>query len=166
MPPGPTQVLATARPPLYGQSYPQNSRQPLLNPPDGNDYPGPIFSPDSPFNGGPPDGGEQAPLLPFNVTAEEAMTGRIMFGVGVNSRFGFGWHKSRSKRQNFDWTLYSPRVGENPQRQGLPRRRAAFLPGSHAGHQVCSGIGQLSGAIPVLIHRWPLGLSGYYYTRV
>ena len=100
-----TQPAPVQPAPQYGQAYPQNSRQPLLTAPNGDYSPGPIFAPDSPFNGGPPDGGEQAPLLDFSVLAEEAMTGRVMFGVGINSDSGLVGQATIDE-QNFDWSRF------------------------------------------------------------
>jgi outer membrane protein insertion porin family len=162
-----TQPAPVQPAPPYGQSYPQNSRQPLLNAPNGNYDPGPIFAPDSPFNGGQPDGPSldlQAPLLDFSVMAEEAMTGRIMFGVGINSDSGLVGQATIDE-QNFDWTRF-PTSWEDV-RNGTAFRgagqhfRLEAMPGTQVSRYSVSFQEPYLFNTPVA-----LGLSGFYYTRI
>ena len=159
-----TQPAPVQPAPQYGQAYPQNSRQPLLTAPNGDYSPGPIFAPDSPFNGGPPDGGEQAPLLDFSVLAEEAMTGRVMFGVGINSDSGLVGQATIDE-QNFDWSRF-PTSWEDI-RNGTALRgdgqhfRLEAMPGTQVSRYSVSFQDPYMFNTPVA-----LGLSGFYYDRI
>ena len=105
MPPAaPTQAAPVQPAPAYGQQMwsRQGPDQPV-NSPQGPTLPGPIFSENSPFRGGPPGGGTLAESLPFTVTTEEAMTGRLQLGVGINSDAGLVGSLTLDE-QNFDWT--------------------------------------------------------------
>jgi outer membrane protein insertion porin family len=161
-----TSQSATAQPsPQYAQQYPQNARQPLLNvDPNGNLYPGPIFDPNSPFNGGPADGGEQAIPLPMNVTAEEGMTGRVMLGVGVNSDSGLVGSATIDE-QNFDWTKF-PSSWEDIRngtafRGAGQRFRIEAVPGTSTSRYAVTFEEPYLFDMPVAF-----GLSGYYYNRI
>ena len=102
----PTQPAPAQPAPAYGQQmWPNQGQQRPVNSPEGPYVPGPIFSEDSPFRGGPPDGGEPARLLDFGVISQEAMTGRVMVGVGINSEAGLVGSVVLDE-QNFDWTRW------------------------------------------------------------
>jgi outer membrane protein insertion porin family len=161
----PTTQAATAQPsPQYAQQYPLNARQPLTVDPNGNLYPGPIFDPNSPFNGGPPDGGEQAVPLPFSVGAEEAMTGRIMLGVGVNSDSGLVGSATIDE-QNFDWTRF-PNSWEEIRngtafRGAGQRMRIEAVPGTSTSRYAVTFEEPYMFNMPIT-----LGLSAYFYNRI
>ena len=92
--------------PAYGQQmWPSRAPQRPVDSPDGPYMPGPIFSEDSPFRDAPPDGADPASLLPFKIAAQEAMTGRVMVGVGINSEAGLVGSVVLDE-QNFDWTRW------------------------------------------------------------
>jgi outer membrane protein insertion porin family len=83
---------------IPGYGAPANG--PLMNgagPPPLGGYgsQGDLFSPDSPFN--------EPPLyVPIQVNVQETQTGRLMFGVGVNSNAGLIGNVVIDE-QNFDW---------------------------------------------------------------
>ena len=133
--------------------------------------PGPIFSESSPFRGGPPGGGTLAEPLPFNVGAEEAMTGRLQLGVGVNSDAGLVGSLILDE-QNFDWTRF-PTSWEDI-RNGTAFRGA----GQRFRIQAMPGIATIAGTQPaqqysvtfqdpyIFDTQVSLGLSGFYYNRI
>ena len=91
-----------------------------------------IFSEDSPFLGGQPDEDFTRPL-PLDVIAQETQTGRLMFGVGINSDAGLVGSIVIDE-QNFDWTRY-PRSWEEIRnatawRGAGQRLRIEAIPGS------------------------------------
>jgi outer membrane protein insertion porin family len=167
----PTQLLpaqpAPAQPaPAYGQQqWPtQPGTQRPVETPQGPYAPGPIFNPSSPFYDGPPDGGDLGPPpLPFDIRTEEAMTGRLMFSVGVNSDAGLLGSITLDE-QNFDWTKF-PSSWEDI-RNGTAWRGAGqrFRIQASPGTQVQQYMVNFED--PYLFHtQVTLGLSGYYYTR-
>ena len=99
--PGPAAPTAPAPP--YGNNTGQTPRADQRVAATPNDYvPGLILGEDSPFRGGPPDGDLTRPL-DIDVLSKEAMTGRLMFGVGVNSDAGLVG-SIMLEEQNFDWS--------------------------------------------------------------
>ena len=154
-------------PPAYGQQMwptPAVPQRPVDSP-QGPYVPGPIFSENSPFRDGPPDGGEPPGRSPFNVTAEEAMTGRLMFGVGVNSDAGLVGSVVLDE-QNFDWTRF-PTSWEDI-RNGTAWRGAGqrFRMRGRARHRKLQRY-MVSFQEPYLFDTpVSLGLSGYYYNRI
>ena len=102
--------------------------------------------------------------LRYTVTAEEAMTGRLMFGVGVNSDAGLVGTITLDE-QNFDWTRF-PNSWEDI-RNGTAWRGA----GQHLQLQAMPGtqVQRYSASFqePYLFNTpVALGLSGFYYTRI
>ncbi len=159
--------------PPYAQSYPQNANQPLLNLPNGA-YPGPIFDPNSPFNGGPADGALQAPFLNFQVLAEEAMTGRVMVGFGINSDAGLVGQLTLDE-QNFDWSRFPTSwedIANGTAFRGAGQHfRIDAMPGIPLGGTLGArypSVSQYSVTFqePYLFDTLVgLGLSGFYYER-
>ena len=142
----------------------QNVPQRPVDSPQGPYLPGPIFSESSPFRDGPPDGGEFARPLPFSVAAEETMTGRLMFGVGVNSDAGLVGSIVLDE-QNFDWTRF-PNSWEDIRnatawRGAGQRFRLEAAPGTQVSRYSVTFEEPYLFNTPVA-----LGLSGYYYTRI
>ncbi len=166
-----TQSAPAPSAPAYGQAWPSQAPQRPVDTPDGQYSPGPIFSENSPFRGGPPDGGEPAPLLDFGVRAQEAMTGRIMVGVGVNSDSGLVGSVVLDE-QNFDWSRW-PTSWEDI-RNGTAWRGA----GQRFRIEAAPGIATATTTSPVSRYmitfqdpfvfntQVSLGLSGYYYNRI
>ena len=168
----PTQLLpsqpASVQPaPAYGQQqWPtQPGTQRPVDTPRGPYVPGPIFNQSSPFYDGSPDGGGLSTQpLPFNITTEEAMTGRLMFSVGVNSDAGLLGSITLDE-QNFDWTKF-PSSWEDI-RNGTAFRGAGqrFRLQASPGTQIQQYM--INFEDPYLLHtQVTLGLSGYYYTRI
>jgi outer membrane protein insertion porin family len=151
--------------PPYGQMIrPRSGPERPIDSPAGPYYPGPIFSEGSPFNDGPPDGGESARPLPFGVTAEETMTGRLMFGVGINSDAGLVGQIVIDE-QNFDWTRF-PRSWEDIRnatawRGAGQRMRIEAVPGTQVQRYMINFQEPYLFNTPV-----SMGLSGYYYNRI
>ena len=92
--------------------------------------------------------------LPFTVGAEETMTGRLMFGVGVNSDAGLVGSIVLDE-QNFDWTRF-PNSWEDIRnatawRGAGQRFRLEAVPGT----QVSRYIGHLSKSRTCSTRRWP-----------
>ena len=101
-----TQAAPVQPAPAYGQQmWPTQGPDRPVQSPQGPYVPGPIFSESSPFRDGPPDGSTLAQPLPFGVNVEETMTGRLMFGVGINSDAGLVGQIVLDE-QNFDWTRF------------------------------------------------------------
>jgi outer membrane protein insertion porin family len=151
--------------PQYGQMIrPRSGPERPIDSPAGPYYPGPIFSETSPFNDGPPDGGESARPLPFGVTAEETMTGRLMFGVGINSDAGLVGQIVIDE-QNFDWRRF-PRSWEDIRnatawRGAGQRMRIEAVPGTQVQRYMINFQEPYLFNTPV-----SMGLSGYYYNRI
>ena len=152
--------------PQYAQNWPrQNGPERPADSPDGPYMPGPIFSESSPFRDGPPDGGTTPPrALDFTARAEETMTGRLMFGVGVNSDAGLVGSVVLDE-QNFDWTRF-PNSWEDVKngiawRGAGQRFRMEAAPGTSTQRYL------VSFQEPFLFgSQYSLGLSGYYYSRI
>ena len=157
MPPGPAYVAQ--------QMWPRQGPDRPVVTPDGQYMPGPIFSESSPFRDGPPYGGDLAQPLPVTISTEEAMTGRLMFGVGVNSDAGLVGTISLDE-QNFDWT--PPPTSWEDIRNGTAWRGAGQQLQLQAmpGTQVAAVHGQLPAIRICSTRNVSLGLSGYYYTRI
>jgi outer membrane protein insertion porin family len=151
--------------PAYGQDlWPRQGgpEQPVYGP-QGPYQPGPIFNESSPFRDGPPTGDLAAPL-PFNVTADEAMTGRLMFGVGINSDAGLVGSIVLDE-QNFDWTRF-PTSWEDVRnatafRGAGQRFRLEAMPGTQVQRYAATFQEPYLFNTPVA-----LSLSGFYFTRI
>ncbi len=161
-----TQAVPAQPTPSYGQSTwpPQSGLAPPIASPEGPYVPSPLFNETSPFSGGPPYGGEPARTLPFSVLANEAMTGRLMMGVGINSDAGLVGQIILDE-QNFDWTAL-PRSWEDI-RNGSAFRgngqqlRIEAMPGTQLQNY------SVTFRDPYLLDtQVGLGLSGFYYTRI
>ncbi len=159
-----TQSAPVQPAPAYGnQMWPRQGPTRLVDSPEGPYVPGPIFDESSPFRGGPPDGGDTLRTLDFEVLAHEAMTGRMMFGVGVNSDAGLVGQIVLDE-QNFDWTRF-PRSWEDIRnatafRGAGQRFRLEAVPGTQLQRYM------INFQDPYLLgSNISLGLSGYYYNR-
>jgi len=121
-----------------------------------------IYSEDSPFFGGGPD---EDPLrdLDLRVQAMETTTGRLMFGVGVNSDAGLVGSVVVHE-QNFDWTRF-PRSFEDVRNATAWRGagqdfRLELVPGTLVQRYM------INFREPYLMDTAiSLGLSGFYYDR-
>lgn len=158
-------------------------RQPLPapNPPNGIPQPPPEGIPPGPMvpgtpgqptlapNGEPmlPGVGQQdwtqEPIQDFDVYVEETETGRIMFGVGVNSDAGVVGNIVIDE-QNFDWrrpgTSFESWRNGTAFRGGGQRFRIEASPGSQVSRYV------VNWTDPYFMDTWnSLGLSGSYYER-
>jgi len=140
--PPPTPEVIPGRPVLFPNGIPDDFVNPFPGPPPGPD-------PDNP--------------IPLDVIVEETMTGRLMFGVGVNSDAGLTGQVVVDE-QNFDWRRF-PRSFEDFRngtafRGGGQRLRLEALPGNFL--QRYSADFQE----PYLFDtRVSMGLSGYYFQR-
>ncbi|MHC4179966.1 MAG: BamA/OMP85 family outer membrane protein, partial [Planctomycetota bacterium] len=121
-----------------------------------------IFREDSPFLGGPPDGGVTREIDIFP-TLRETQTGRLMLGAGINSDLGFVGSFVIDE-QNFDWTRF-PGSWEDVRnatawRGAGQRFRLEAVPGTQVQRYM------LNFQEPYLMDTAvSLGLSGYYYDR-
>jgi len=150
-------------PAYVAQRYPRVGPDKPVETPQGQYVPGPLFSEGSPFLGGPPEGGLGQPL-PVTVGVTEAMTGRLMFGAGVNSDAGVVGTITLDE-QNFDWTR--PPTSWEDIRNGTAWRgdgqrfQLQAMPGSQVQRY------SVSFQEPYLFDtRVALGLSGFYFTRI
>ena len=125
--------------------------------------PGPIFGEDSPFRDAPPDI-DPTRINPLKVTTEDTMTGRIMFGVGVNSDAGVVG-QVLLEEQNFDWTRW-PSSWQDIQdgtafRGAGERFRIEAVPGTEVQRYA------ISFEEPYVFgSQVQMGLSGFYYERI
>ncbi len=150
----------------YGQQqWPTQSGTPQrpVDSPEGGYIPGPIFNQNSFFNDGPPDGGDFARPVPFGINANETMTGRLMFGVGVNSDSGLVGSVVLDE-QNFDWTRF-PQSWEDVRnatawRGAGQRFRMEAVPGTSTSRYAVTFQEPYLFNTPVA-----LGLNGYFYQR-
>ena len=155
----------TQRAPEYvAQRWPRQGGTRPVDSPDGPYVPGLILGESSPFIGGPPDSsGDILRTLDFEVLAHEAMTGRMMFGVGVNSDAGMVGQIVLDE-QNFDWSRF-PRSWEDIRnatafRGAGQRFRLEAVPGTQLQRYM------INFRDPYLFgSNISLGLSGYYYNR-
>jgi outer membrane protein insertion porin family len=172
-PPSPPTQAAPVQPaPAYGQQmWPTPVPQRPVDSPQGPYDPLPIFGENSPFRGGPADGGNEPPtLLPFGVTTQEAMTGRLMVGVGINSDAGLVGSVVLDE-QNFDWTKFPTSWEEI--RNGTAWRGA----GQRFNVSLTPGIATTPGTAPLQQYmvtfenpyifdtQVSMGLRGEYYNR-
>jgi len=162
--PGPQPVPVQPAPP-----YAQAPSGPLPPSPGGAPWRPPrppandgLFSPDSPYISGPEDEAYTRPL-DLRVLADETQTGRLMFGVGVNSDAGLIGSLVIDE-QNFDWTRF-PRSFEDIRnatawRGAGQRFRMEAVPGTQVQRYL------ISFQEPYLLDTAVgLGLSGFYYDR-
>jgi outer membrane protein insertion porin family len=118
--------------------------------------------------------GEPLRPLPLKTIAEETQTGRLMFGVGVNSEAGLVGSIVLDE-QNFDWTR-TPTSWEDI-RSGWAWRgageqfRLELMPGTEVQRYMLTFrepyLGLPDGT-PILLDGKPvgLGLNGFYYERI
>ncbi len=163
--PGPSLGTATTpSAPIYG-SQPPSAGQPyaggsVMQPPRPADAG--LFGPDSPYLTAPGDEELTRPL-PLRVVAEETQTGRLMFGVGVNSDAGLVGSVVIDE-QNFDWTRF-PRSWEDIRnatawRGAGQRFRVEAIPGTLVQRYM------FNFQEPYFLDTAVgLGLSAYYYDR-
>ena len=169
-----SESLGTTRPPASAPMVPVRPNPAYANPavPRGAYVPrrqtpvdealnGGIFSEDSPFRGGAP--GEPTRLLPLEITAPETQTGRLMFGVGINSDAGL-IGSIVVDEQNFDWTRW-PRGWQDVRNQtafrGAGQRfRLEAIPGTEVQRYMINFQEPYFRNTDV-----SLGLSGFYYDR-
>ncbi|MEN6449091.1 MAG: POTRA domain-containing protein [Thermoguttaceae bacterium] len=150
--------------PAYGQQLaPTQAPQRAIDSPEGPYLPGPIFSENSPFRDGAPDGGETADPLTIRIAAQEAMTGRLMFGVGVNSDAGLVGQIVMDE-QNFDPfrfpTSWDQVRNGTAWRGGGKRLRIEAVPGTQLQRYM------IDYQDPFLFDtQVSMGLSGYFYNR-
>ena len=122
-----------------------------------------LFGDASPYMVPTPDG-EPLRDLPLTIRTEETQTGRLMFGVGVNSEAGVVGSIVLDE-QNFDWTRV-PSSWEDVRngtafRGAGQRFRAEAVPGSQVQRYM------ISFQEPYLMDTAVgLGLSGFYYDRI
>jgi outer membrane protein insertion porin family len=112
--------------------------------------------------------------LPLGFISEETQTGRLMFGVGVNSEAGLVGQIVLDE-QNFDWTRWP--TGWEDIRNGTAWRgagehfRVELVPGTQVQRYMVSFqepyLGMPDGT-PILLDGRPvgLGLNGFYYERI
>jgi len=118
--------------------------------------------------------GEPLRDLPITTRAEETQTGRLMFGVGVNSEAGLVGSIILDE-QNFDWTR--PATDWEDIRNGTAWRgagerfRVELVPGTQVQRYMVTFqepyLGMPDGT-PILLDGKPvgLGLNGFYYDRI
>ena len=137
----------------------------VLPTPQGYDNPGELFpgSQPQPQPFGNPADLEPTIEVPLDVYVEETQTGRLMFGVGVNSNAGLVGQITLDE-QNFDWRRWPRSWAEI--RNGTAWRgsgqhfRIEAMPGTLVQRYM------VSFTEPYLFDTQnSLGLSGYYYTR-
>ncbi|HUT11438.1 MAG TPA: POTRA domain-containing protein [Thermoguttaceae bacterium] len=123
-----------------------------------------IFSENSPFFGGPATGDMEPTVpLPFDVIAHETQTGRLMFGVGVNSDAGLVGSLVIDE-QNFNWARW-PNSWEDIRnatafRGAGQRLRLEAVPGTLVQRYM------FTWQDPYFMHtQVGLGVSGYFYDR-
>jgi outer membrane protein insertion porin family len=159
------QAAPVAPSPAYGNDqWPSNAPQRMVPSPEGNYLPGPVFSENSPFRDGPPDGGPNPRSIDVGVNVEEAMTGRLMFGVGVNSDAGLVGSIVLDE-QNFDWTRF-PSSWEDIRnasawRGAGQRFRLEAVPGTQVQRYMVTFTEPFMFGTQV-----SNSLSGYYYNRI
>ncbi len=151
-------------PPGYvAPMWPRQGPQQTVDTPEGSYVPGPIFGEDSPFRDAPPDI-DPTRINPLKVTTEDTMTGRIMFGVGVNSDAGVVG-QVLLEEQNFDWTRW-PSSWQDIQdgtafRGAGERFRIEAVPGTEVQRYA------ISFEEPYVFgSQVQMGLSGFYYERI
>ncbi len=151
--------------PAYG-----NDMTPGIGPPreivspNGVATPSPVFNQNSPIWGGQPDPVPPLRSLDLNIRTEETMTGRLMFGVGVNSDAGLVGSVVLDE-QNFDWTRIPSsweEVRNSTAFRGAGQRfRIEAVPGTTVQRYA------VTFQEPYLFDsQVSLGLSGYFYNRI
>ncbi|MCE5303234.1 MAG: BamA/TamA family outer membrane protein [Planctomycetaceae bacterium] len=162
-----TQSAPAQTSPSYGQPlWPRTGGGPQhpVESPQGPYVPGPIFSESSPFRGAPLGGGEDLRDLPITIRANEAMTGRIMVGAGINSEAGLVGSVILDE-QNFDWTRWPTSWEEirngTAWRGAGQRFRIDASPGTETSNYAVTYQDPF-----VLNTQWSLGLSGFWNTRI
>ena len=112
----------------------------------------------------PPPTGEPLRDLPVRISPEETQTGRLMFGVGVNSDAGLVGNITLDE-QNFDWTKVPTSwedVVEGRAFRGAGERfRLELVPGTQVQRYMVSFTEPYLDNRPV-----SLGLSGFFYQRI
>lgn len=149
--------------PSYGQAAPPPSSdgQPFYNPNYNQTQPPPIVG----FDGNPimRDQPEPEKFIPLDAFVEETQTGRIMFGVGVNSDAGLVGSIVIDE-QNFDWkrvpTSFEDFRNGTAFRGGGQRFRIEAAPGTQVQRYMFNFQEPYLFDTPV-----SFGLSGFYYQR-
>ncbi|MGA7698228.1 MAG: BamA/TamA family outer membrane protein [Thermoguttaceae bacterium] len=163
-PPAPPAAPVTPSPKVGNDQWPRQGPERVVNGPNGPYVPGPIFGENSPFRDGPPDGGPPPRPLGINISTEETMTGRLMFGVGINSDAGLVGQVVLDE-QNFDWTRF-PTSWEDVRdatawRGAGQRLRIQAMPGTQVqNYSVTFQEPYMFGS------QVSMSLSGYYYNRI
>jgi outer membrane protein insertion porin family len=160
----PTQVAPATPAAPYGNDFAprQGPDRPVAGP-NGAYAPGPIFSENSPFRDGPPNG-EPARPLGINIRTEETMTGRLMFGVGINSDAGVVGQVILDE-QNFNWARW-PTSWEDVRnatafRGAGQRFRLEAMPGTQVQRYA------INFQEPFMFgSQVSMSLGGFYYNRI
>ena len=102
--------------------------------------------------------------LPIRISPEETQTGRLMFGVGVNSDAGLVGNITLDE-QNFDWrqvpTSWEDIMEGRAFRGAGEQFRLELVPGTQVQRYIISFTEPYLNNQPV-----SLGLSGFYYQRI
>jgi outer membrane protein insertion porin family len=141
-----------------GAGAPPGGLPPGAGPPPLGGYgsQGDLFSPDSPFN--------QPPLpVPITVGVQEGQTGKLMFGLGVNSNAGLIGNVTIDE-QNFDWrkvpTSWEEVRNATAFRGGGQQLRISAMPGT-----VYSQYGVTFREPYLWDTKINFGIDGYYFNR-
>ncbi len=141
----------------------QGPERPVAGP-NGAYVPGPIFSENSVFRDNPPDAGPPPRPLTINISTEETMTGRLMFGVGINSDAGLVGQVVLDE-QNFNWarlpTSWEDIADGTAWRGAGQRLRIQAMPGTQVQNY------SVNFTEPYMFGtQVSLQLGGYYYNRI
>ena len=141
----------------------QGPERPVAGP-NGAYVPGPIFSENSLFRDNPPDAGPPPRPLTINISTEETMTGRLMFGVGINSDAGLVGQVVLDE-QNFNWarlpTSWEDIADATAWRGAGQRLRIQAMPGTQVQNY------SVNFTEPYMFGtQVSLQLGGYYYNRI
>jgi outer membrane protein insertion porin family len=161
---GPPAAPVAPSPPIGNDQWPRQGPERAVVGPEGAYVPGPVFGENSPFRDGPPDGGPPPRPLAINISTEETMTGRLMFGVGVNSDAGLVGSVVLDE-QNFDWTKF-PTSWEDVRngtawRGAGQRFRLEAVPGTQVQRYMVTFQEPYMFGTQV-----SMSLNGYYYNRI
>lgn len=174
-------VPSLVSPPAYSGSSSYSPAAPQSASPSpayGQSYAPPMLSGDAPVYvpgqgvmdalgqvGNDPALSEPTRFIPLNPILQETQTGRMMFGVGVNSDAGMVGSIVLDE-QNFDWTRF-PRSWEEIRnatawRGAGQRFRIEAVPGTEYQRYM---VDFQEPYLDILGYQSSLGLSGFYYTR-
>ncbi len=163
-PSAPPAVPVTPSPRVGNDQWSRQGPERVVAGPEGAYVPGPIFGENSVFRDGPPDGGPPPRPLDINITTEETMTGRLMFGVGINSDAGLVGSVVLDE-QNFDWaklpTSWEDIRNATAWRGAGQRFRLEAVPGTQVqNYAVTFQEPYMFGS------QVGMSLNGYYYNRI